>query len=116
MKKFFKKATTALITSTPVLALTGLVSAQGIPLPKGIQFIPTSGSLESSIVAFINWGLAFAGLVAVAVLIYGGYTYIISRGEEKETTRAKNIILYSIIGLVIILLAFVIVQAVVNIL
>jgi hypothetical protein len=50
------------------------------------------------------------GLVSVIMLIYGGLRYILSGGDSKKVTDAKNTILYAIIGLIISLLAYAIVN------
>lgn len=60
----------------------------------------------------INVVLGFVGVVAVAVIIIGGIQYITSQGDVAKAARARNVILYGIIGLVICLLAFAIVNLV----
>lgn len=60
----------------------------------------------------INVVLSFVGVAAVAVIIIGGIQYITSQGDVAKAARARNIILYGIIGLVICLLAFAIVNLV----
>jgi len=47
-----------------------------------------------------------AGLIAVIVIIVGGITYATSRGEAAKLTNAKHLILYAIVGLGVILVAF----------
>lgn len=54
------------------------------------------------------------GIVSVVMLIYGGLRYVISGGDSKKVTDAKNTILYAIIGLIISILAFAIVNFVIN--
>lgn len=54
------------------------------------------------------------GLISVFMLIYGGLKYITSGGESAGITSAKNTILYAAIGLVVVGLAQVIVQFVLN--
>ena len=49
------------------------------------------------------------GAVSVIMLIWGGLQYVISAGDSKRVESAKNTILYSIIGIVVALLAFAIV-------
>lgn len=105
-----QSATTAPTTSTSTSGTSR------IPLPTGVQNIPTRGTLEGSAVTIINFALGFVGLVAVGFLIYGGFLYIASRGEPQETTKAKNVLIYAIAGLIVVILSFLIVQAVVNIL
>lgn len=50
------------------------------------------------------------GIVAVIMLIYGGLRYVMSGGDSKKVTDAKNTILYAIIGLIIAVLAYAIVN------
>jgi hypothetical protein len=51
-----------------------------------------------------------AGLVAVAYLIIGGYQFITSQGNPDLATQAKGTITNSIIGLIIVLTAYIIVR------
>ncbi len=71
-----------------------------------------SSDLKSDITTIINYGLGFAGLIAVIFLLYGGIMYIISGGEQDRIDTAKNTIIYAIVGLIVIMLAFVVVSAV----
>ena len=61
-----------------------------------------------------NTILYIVGVVAVIMLIIGGVKYVISGGDSKKVTDAKNTVLYAIIGLVIAFLAFAIVNFVVS--
>ncbi len=53
-------------------------------------------------------------MISVFMLIFGGLKYITSGGESSGITGAKNTILYAIIGLVVVGLAQIIVQFVLN--
>jgi TRAP-type C4-dicarboxylate transport system permease small subunit len=61
----------------------------------------------------INTVLMVVGIIAVAFLIYGGVQYITSAGQAEKIKTAKNTILYSVIGLIVCILAFAIVNFVV---
>ncbi len=61
-----------------------------------------------------NTVLYIVGIVSVIMLIYGGLRYVISGGDNKKVTDAKNTILYAIIGLIISILSFAIVNFVIN--
>lgn len=74
--------------------------------------IPDRGSAEEILVDIINWLLAISAIVALGALIWGGFSYITSLGDEKKVDKAKNIIKYAVIGLIVILLSFVILTAV----
>lgn len=70
-----------------------------------------AGSDLSTIVKrIINVAMAVLGVVCVVMLIVGGYNYTMSAGDASKVTKAKNTILYAVIGLVIALLALAIVN------
>ena len=69
-------------------------------------------SLKGLILTVVNYFLGFLGLLAVIMIIYGGVQYVISAGQDEAIGNAKKIIMYSLIGLIVILLSFVLVRAV----
>lgn len=56
-----------------------------------------------------------AATIFAAALVYGGATYIMSTGDESQAHKAKLVIIYAILGLVIIGLAGIAVNAFLNI-
>lgn len=54
--------------------------------------------------------LGIVGVIAVGVVIYGGFTYATSTGNTSKTAKARNILLYGAVGLVVALLAYAIVS------
>jgi hypothetical protein len=62
----------------------------------------------------VNFLSALVGVVAVIMIIVGGFRYITSGGNDTSVTSAKNTILYAIIGLVIVALAQVLVRFVLD--
>ncbi len=58
--------------------------------------------------------LFLIGAISVVMLIYGGIRYTISQGDSTAVTNAKNTIMYAVIGIVIAILAFAIVNFVVT--
>jgi TRAP-type C4-dicarboxylate transport system permease small subunit len=54
--------------------------------------------------------LGVAGVVAVIFVILGGYKYAISQGNPTDLEKAKNIIVYALVGLGFVIMAFTIVQ------
>ena len=66
-------------------------------------FIPTLWQI-------IRVVLQVLGIVAVLVIILGGFYYMTAQGDPGKITKAKNTILYGVIGLVVALLAFAIVN------
>lgn len=70
--------------------------------------------LGDSIQTVINVLLFIIGVVSVIMIIIGGIRYTISNGDSGQITTAKNTIFYAVIGLVIALMAFAIVDFVVK--
>ncbi|MEA3463467.1 MAG: pilin [Patescibacteria group bacterium] len=50
--------------------------------------------------------LAFLGVLFLILMIYGGYIWMMARGNEQEVEKAKNIIKNALIGLVVVLSAW----------
>ncbi len=72
------------------------------------------GDLPSNVVRVINFFLGILGLVAVAFLIYAGVLMVTAGGNDEQVGKARKIITYAVVGIVIILLAYTIVQFVTN--
>jgi len=70
--------------------------------------------INSIIKTVINVFSIVVGVVAVIMIIIGGFRYITSGGDSSNVSGAKNTIIYAIIGLVVVALAQFIVQFVVN--
>ena len=58
--------------------------------------------------------LFLIGAVSVIVLIIGGFRYVLSNGDSAAVASAKNTILYGVIGIVVALLAYAIVNFVIS--
>ena len=71
-----------------------------------------SASPNSLIITVINIMLGVAFLVAVLFLIFGGFRYIFSAGNEEAAEKGRNTVLNALIGVAIIILSYVIVQIV----
>lgn len=72
-----------------------------------------NGKLTPVIVSIINGIIAVLGFVAVGFTVYGGVTYMSSGGDSAKVQKGRNIIIYSLIGLAICVLAFSIVNFVI---
>lgn len=62
----------------------------------------------------INIFSVVVGVIAVIMIIVGGFRYITSGGKEEGIKSAKNTIMYALIGLVVVALAQIIVKFVLN--
>ena len=68
-----------------------------------------NADLKQTVVNIVKWALGLLGLVAVIVMLYGGFIWLTSRGDEKKIEKAKRILINGAIGLVIILVSWAIV-------
>lgn len=109
------KAIVRIIASVSAAAAPLVAFAQG-GLQQTGNFRGTAGGsdLVQTVGTIINYLLILAGFVATIYLVMGGIRYITSQGEEGETEKAKNTILYAIIGLIVIGLSAVIVNFIVS--
>lgn len=62
----------------------------------------------------LNLVLTATGIIAVGVMVYGGFVYLTSQGDPSKVKRGRDVILYGLVGLAVALLAFAIVAFVTN--
>ena len=79
-----------------------LKAAAGCDLSSGDTLVPV-------VTGIIQVVLGLVGIVAVCVMIYGGFTYLTSTGNPAKIAKAKNILLYGVVGVVVAGLAYAIV-------
>lgn len=70
--------------------------------------------LMTMLSTIINVVLGVVGFVAVVMIIMGGISFITSQGDAAKVARARNTILYGVIGLIVAILAFAIVNFVLS--
>ena len=63
----------------------------------------------------ILWLLSFAGVVVLILLIIGGFKFIASGGDPKQVEGARKTITYALIGLVVILFSFAIINLIADV-
>lgn len=119
MKKFTKNllqittgiATAMTLCAGKAMALTvqeGADAARAEGMPADLVGADGVFTRITSIALYI------IGAVSVLMLIWGGLRYILSGGDSKKITDAKNTILYAILGLAIAFFSYAIVRFVLN--
>ncbi len=72
------------------------------------------GCIPNSPIGFVEQlytiGLGLIGMVALLFMIYGGYQILTSRGDPEALEKGKSYILYAIIGLVLAIFGFALLQ------
>src|SRR5258708_4113094 len=91
---------------------TGLGQIRGsFPTVSGLNENSTIGDV---FIYVIKIALAIAFGIAVLFVIYGGYLYITSGGNEEQATTGRRTVTYAVIGIAIIILSFVIISVIAN--
>ena len=103
MKKFLKSAGILAITLAPHAALAQLVSPT---TPGGLS----TEDLSTTISNIINAVLALVGVVALGVILYGGFRWMTAAGNEEAVGEAKKIITAGVIGLIIVIIGWAVVN------
>ncbi|USN96554.1 MAG: hypothetical protein H6797_05855 [Candidatus Nomurabacteria bacterium] len=101
-------ATAPLLPST-VLAQSPIDSIQGGVTSVGGTQTGTQ-DLQDKIKTVVNVLLFLLGAVAVIMIIIGGIRYATSNGDAQAVKSAKDVVLYAVIGLVVAILAYAIVN------
>lgn len=70
--------------------------------------VATIGSLVSLIKNVIEGATAFIGIVLFVMLVVGGLTFLFSGGDQKQVEKAKGTITNAVIGLVVLVCAYLI--------
>lgn len=73
-----------------------------------------TGDIKIIIANIIRIFLGLLGVIAVSLIVYGGFLWMTSAGNEERTHKARMVITNAIIGLVIIMMSFIIVSFVLN--
>lgn len=83
---------------------SGINSAKGTGAPDNVT---EDDGLIKKVVNLLLWAI---GIVSVIMIIIGGIRYATSNGDSNNVTAAKNTIMYAVIGLVIAIFAYAIVN------
>jgi hypothetical protein len=75
-----------------------------------------SGDIYALAGTIFNGVLGIIGLVSMLYIILNGFRYITARGDDEQTSKAKQGLQWAVIGLVVAILAYVIVAAVLSLL
>ncbi len=98
----------ALTTASPALAASGIGACS---TDSNATICKTDSALIGGILKdVINIMLYLAGTIAVIMMVIGGLRYITSDGDPQKATTARLTIIYALVGLVVAVLSFSIVN------
>lgn len=79
---------------------------EGVGTGAGYQSEASYGGLPKLVGTIINIFLSIMGVLFTVLMVYGGYTWMTSYGAEAKVTKAKNLIVDAVIGLIIVMAAY----------
>ena len=95
-----------------VSILVPVLQAQAVDL--GINYARNLGLAEAdprdAVVDLISLLMTFLGLIAIVIMLYGGFVWMTAAGNEERVSKAKKIIASGVIGLIVILSSFLIIS------
>ena len=108
----------SLLAPALMLAATPVVHAQD-DLNLGTGYVTNqinfaTGDPREAAVSLVKLMMTFLGIIAVIIMLLGGFKWMTAAGNEDKVAEAKKLIGAGIIGLIIILSAFLIVNFVVE--
>lgn len=106
------------VVATPVVTVGAIDPLAGVCTGNSTSEVcgskdESAGTLIANVVSTL---LFIVGALSVVMIIYSGILYAISSGDSGKVAKAKNTLTYSIVGLVVSLLAYAIVSWVLNVL
>lgn len=92
-----------------MLKALAVLAAGGVDISK----LPQPGANPDALQTILNIVFVFSGSIAVLIIVISGFRFVISAGDPQAVTKARNAIIYAVIGLIVIISATVIVNFVV---
>lgn len=86
---------------------------QGANAAKGSGQITDVFGATGLFATLSNTLLYLVGALAVIMLIFGGFRYVVSGGNQAAVTGAKNTILYAIVGIIVAIFAYAVINFVI---
>ena len=117
MKRYKKPliaAALSLVVAIVAAVTPIIVPSASAQFTKGIEAARTpemsTKPIGTTIGNVVNVFLYFVGAIAVIIMIWGGFQYITSSGDSQKATTAKNTIMYAVIGIIVVVLSYAIVN------
>ncbi len=121
----FKKFIIAAFSLMLIFGSLSIVNAQIIPASKPCPDLVAKGyngncgnyEINDFIILAVkvsNWILSIVGSLVLLMFIYGGFMFLISAGSSESITKAKNILIAAVIGLIIVFSSWLIIKFVIG--
>ncbi len=123
MKKLMLNVVAAALTIVGLGGIASMSPAYAVICPNGQenggtfdqcgeyeQNATKGNDLFNTLNVILNVVIGVIGFIAVAMIVMGGISFATSQGDTSKVAKARNTILYGVVGLVVAILAFAIVN------
>jgi hypothetical protein len=107
-------ALVSLLSTPAAYAAQNLTISQGASSARGVDQATDLFGSAGIFTTVSNVMLFVVGAISVIMVVIGGLRYVISGGNSGNVTAAKNTILYAIVGLIISIMAYAIINFVIS--
>ena len=83
----------------------GALGRDGKPLPGCELGLPNVAAGHDQVQQILSIAFATIAALAVVVIVIAGFRFIIAQGNPQETAKARNTIIYALVGLIVALAA-----------
>ncbi len=101
-----------------VFAAGLLASSAALAIDTGIEYGTYTGlgteDFRVTVMKIVRVALGFLGVLAIAIILYGGFVWMTSGGNPEKIDKAKKILVSAVIGLVIIFTSVMIASFIIN--
>lgn len=97
---------------TKLMALVPIASADLTDAASQAKGVAKSADIAQLILKVINYAIIIIGVLAVLIFVYAGFLYLTAAGDQERIEKAKNTLLYAVVGVVVSVLGFVAVATV----
>ncbi|PIV51224.1 hypothetical protein CO115_05280 [Candidatus Falkowbacteria bacterium CG_4_9_14_3_um_filter_36_9] len=118
------KIISLLVALSLILIITSFIAIQNAQADDNLLKMVQDGGLDSFagvydttpsdirvvVALMIKIFLGFLGIILTVLMVYAGYIWMVSGGREEEVSKAKNTIRNGVIGLIIIMIAWFVVD------
>ena len=118
-KTFIKGLVSATMVASMALPMVAMAqnpvnASELLPTAIGTEIGTGTTDIRVTIARIIRTAMSLLGIIAVLIILYGGFKWMTAAGSDEAVGDAKKIITAGIIGLVIILTAYAIASFVIN--
>lgn len=106
---FIAAQTTLSASHTYAQIFQGPGLIEGVNIADNVSDLPNANDPHRTIGNWLTAILNFVALIAVIMIIIAGFYLVLSLGEDEKKDKAKKIIFYTLIGLIVLLFARIIV-------